>query len=71
MRLVAPRRLVIVRCMMDWIARLFFPRLDKVRRGREIRLLLVTVLLSLLACAALAGMIYYFSIRHQPASPME
>lgn len=60
MPLGASRRAMIVRYMMNWTARILFPRLVKVRRGREVRFLLVAILLGLPACAAIAGIIYYF-----------
>ena len=56
--------------MTQWLARKLFPRLDNVRRQREIRFLLVTVLLGLLACAVIAGIIYFVGTEHPHTSSL-
>jgi len=49
--------------MNQWLARRLFPKVDVVRREREANFWLLTILSGLCTCAAVAGMIYYFSIR--------
>jgi uncharacterized membrane protein AbrB (regulator of aidB expression) len=52
-----PRTIKIVR-MLGWIADVVFARQIRGRRRRELRFLLLAILLGLIVCAVIAGVLY-------------